>query len=581
MRDARDLRRILRRIDGRGYRAYKDIRGSYSLPGAELHVDHVQGDPFASPSLVRVRAPQTEARLPEELTRVRVRRTALEDFLARRVREAVREVVRGTRGTGKSGMISVDAGGQEVLERTAVRIGPGWVEARLHAGLPAAGRRVLGGEAERMLLSELPTVLKKGLLWENLPQTEGVLFVECVENQEHIRSLLDDRNLLAFIADGSILPRESGVSDRPLAKRAVAFRSPESLRVEMPLLNPVPGPGGPKRTVRGLGVPKGVTLIVGGGYHGKSTLLRALERGVYPHVPGDGREYVVARRDLAKIRAEDGRGVERVDITSFITHLPGGRSTSAFSSPEASGSTSQAANIVEALEAGAGGFLLDEDTSATNFMIRDARMQALVHKDQEPITPFVDRVRELFESLGISTVLVMGGCGDYFEAADAVVRMREYLPEDATAEAKRVASERPGLRKAETASELRRPAGRVPDPKSFDPSRGRRDVKIDAKGRDLILFGREPVDLRRVEQLVDASQTRAVGWAMRLASEKFMREGAPMSDVLDALETWLGERGLDALAPRRREGAHPGDLARPRRLEIAAAINRLRTLRVR
>ena len=582
MADSEHLRRILARIDGRGYKAYKDLQGAYDFEGFTLHVDHVQGDPYASPSKVRVRVGQRTAQLPGELFDDRVRRIALEDFLARQARQAIRDLARGNRGTGKSGLITVDAGGQEVLERTAVIVASNWVEARLHVGLPAAGRRVLARQAETMLCRELPRIVERALIWPNLPRRGGQAFVECVENQEHIRRRLDAMELVAFVSDGAVLPRESGASDRPLPREhAVPFQSPRSLRVTLELPDPVPTPQGPQAALSGLGIPRGVTLIVGGGYHGKSTLLKALERGVYAHIPGDGREYVVTHRDTVKIRAEDGRRVERVDISPFVGDLPYGRSTTAFSTDDASGSTSQAANIVEALEAGAGALLLDEDTSATNFMVRDARMQALVHKEHEPITPFLDRVRELYDNFGVSTVLVMGGCGDYFDVADTVIMMRDYLPIDVTPEAKRIARDHASQRRVETTCPLAGVSPRVPLADSFDPSRGRREVKIDAKAVDLILFGTDPINLRNVEQLVDLSQTRAVGYAVHLAARRFMDGQATLREVADAVEEFLDRRGLDALAPFRRGEEHPGDFARPRGHEIVAAINRLRTVRMR
>ena len=330
-----------------------------------------------------------------------------------------------------------------------------------------------------------------------------------------------------------------------------------------------------------MGIPQGVTLIVGGGYHGKSTLLRALERGVYPHIPGDGREYIVTRADAVKIRAEDGRRVACVDISPFISELPYGRDTREFSSDDASGSTSQAANIIEALEVGARVLLLDEDTSATNFMVRDARMQALVHSDDEPITPFIDRVHELYARLGVSTVLVMGGSGDYFDVADTVIMMREYLPHAVTAAAKEIARLHPTDRRTEVRFPLSRVTPRIPLPESFNPSRGRREVKIDAKALDLILYGRDPIELRFVEQLVDRSQTRAIGYAIHLATQRFMDGKTPLADVLDRLEEFFDRSGLDVLDPFRRGERHPGAFARPRRYEIAAAINRLRTVRMR
>jgi len=569
-----DLRRTLQRIDGRGYKAYKDLRGSYGLArGLDLHVDHVQGDPFSAPSRMRVCVSLEIAALPPELYEGRVRRVALEDFLARRVREAARQLA-SPRGSGKSGLVNIDAGGQTVLERSAVHIGSDSVEARLEVGLPAAGRRVLGRAAEELLAEDLAEIGHRALLFTSLPAAELRRFVECVENHAALGAQLEANGLVAFLADGAVLPRESGASQRPLGDAAVPLAAPDSLRVELEVPNPVQRPRGQQtRKLAGLGIPTGVTLIVGGGYHGKTTLLRALEQGIYPHVPGDGRELVASRSDAVKIRAEDGRSVVGCDIHAFVSDLPLGRSTRSFTSDDASGSTSQAANIVEALEAGSRTLLLDEDTSATNFMVRDARMQALVHRDHEPITPFVDRVRELHDSLGVSTVLVMGGCGDYFDVADTVIEMNAFLPRDVTAQARRIAEEQPTERRSEIQAALKPVSSRVPLASSLDPSKGRRDVRIDVRGESLG-FGREVVDLRSVEQLVDPSQLRAIGHALVLAREQLLGEGQTLAQVLDALDALLDQRGIDVLSRR------PVDLARPRRFEIAAALNRLRTLRV-
>jgi predicted ABC-class ATPase len=560
VRPVDELRGRLIRIDGRGYKAYKEIRGSYDAGGIELHIDHIQGDPFAAPSKVRIRLHQE---VPADLIESPIRRIALEDHIAREVERTIRRTVQGRRGTGKSGLVAIDAGGQEVIQRTAVAVTPEWTEARLHVGLPAAGRRVLGRQAEAVLCRELPAVAREGL-----PVRESARpFVDAIDLQERIRSKLDEQGLVAFVADGAILPRESGASDRPM-KDAVPFRSPEKLRVTL-------------EGIEGMGIPRGVTLIVGGGYHGKSTLLQALQNGVYPHIPGDGRDRVVTSPDTVKVRAEDGRRVERADISPFIRNLPQDRSTTAFSTDDASGSTSQAANIVEAVEVGAKVLLLDEDTSATNFMVRDARMQALVHRDHEPITPFVDRVRGLYEKLGVSTVLVMGGSGDYFEAADTVVMMREFLPNDVTEEARRITTEHETRRRSEVAAPLERITPRIPLSESFDPSRGRREVKIDARALDLIQFGTESIDLRGIEQIVDPSQTRAIGYALHLASNRFMDGRAPLSEVVERIEAFFDREGLDPLDPFHRAGQHPGNFARPRRYEIAAAINRLRTMTIR
>lgn len=574
------LRALLRRCDGRGYKAYRDLRGGFADGALELHVDHVQGDPFAAPSRLRLRLDQREAGLPDALFATRTRRIALEDLLARRARRAIAGCVQGARGSGRSGEVHCDAGGQEVLERSAAVVTARFAELRVTAGLPAAGRRVLGGEAERLLCEMLPRVAEEALCFDDRWAEEARRFVACVENQEHLRAELAERGLVAFVADGAILPRRSGVDDRPLAGDGVVpFRSPDSLRVRFTLPKAIDGSADGPHEIAGMGVPEGVTLVVGGGYHGKSTLLAAIERGIHPHVPGDGREYVVSRSDLVKIRAEDGRRVERVDIRPFIGTLPGGRPTDAFSSDDASGSTSQAASLVEALEIGARGLLLDEDTCATNFMVRDARMQALVPDGDEPITPFRERVRELHERLGVSTVLVMGGVGDYFAVADTVVRMADYRAHDVTAEARRIAARSDGPPTGVRAP-LAAPAGRVPEAASLDASRGRRDVKIDVRARDVLVFGRLDVDLRALEQLVDRSQTRAVGYALHRLATTHLTGGRTLREALEALVDELEREGFGAWVGCG-DARHPGALARPRALEIGAALNRLRSLRVR
>ena len=581
MRTTDDLKKILARIDGRGYKAYRDLQGAYTYPRFTLFIDHVQGDPFASPSKIRVRVPATVAKLPPDLFSSRVRRVALQDFLIREVHHAIHHVCQGNRGIGRSGLVAIDVGGQEVLERTAMMVTPEWVEARLSLGLPAHGRTVLGRQAEAMLCHEVPEIAEQALEWRSVDQDQARAFVDCVDNQEFIRVQLDSLGLVAFIADGAILPRSSGASDLPLSReQAQPFRAPDSLRVSIPITHPVPRDGQLTHSLTGCGIPQGVTLIVGGGYHGKSTVLRALERGVYPHVPEDGREYVVTTERAVKIRAEDGRSIKRVNISGFIKNLPHGQETGRFSTDNASGSTSQAASILEAVEVGTNTLLLDEDTSATNFMVRDARMQALVHKKHEPIMPFVDRVRELYERYAVSTVLVMGGCGDYFDVADTVMAMQDYKALDVTREAQRIAREFRTQRAIETTSSLAEVAARIPARESLDPSRGKREVKIEARSVDAIAFGHEVIDVSGVDQLVDASQTRAIGYALHLASRRLM-EGRGLKAIVQGLVEQFNDAGLDGLDPYHQGERHPGNFARPRPFEIAAALNRLRTLRIK
>jgi predicted ABC-class ATPase len=564
-----ELRSRLRRIDGRSYRAYQELRGEWELSGVWLFIDHVQGDPFAAPSRVRLRVEASAADWSPELLASRARRIGFEDYLARATRKAIAATVRGNRGSGKSGSVSIDAGRQAILERTAASADSEFVEVRLEVGLPASGRRVLGSEAESLLLDELPALADTALHANAASAAEALRFALTAENHLHLQSQLERRGLVAFIPDGALLPRRDGASQEKLTSGAVPFVTPQSLRVELELLNKVDR----ETRISGMGIRRGVTLIVGGGYHGKSTVLQALERAVHPHIPEDGRERVATLPSGVKIRAEEGRCIVGCDIHAFIDALPGGRSTVAFTSEDASGSTSQAASIIEALEAGAELLLLDEDTSATNFMVRDARMQALVARDDEPITPFLDRVRELYETLGISTILVVGGSGDYFDVADTVIEMRAYEARDVTNRAREIAAAHPTGRSAEAGRPLRGAAARIPIAGSLDPAKGRREVRIDVRGTDELQFGTETIDLRAVEPLIEPSQLRAIGFALA-ASRRFMRDGADVPQVLEALDAWLDDEGLEALDTR-------SNLARPRRFEISAALCRLRSLQVK
>ena len=566
IRKPEDLRKILKRIDGRGYKAYRDIEGIYSFGKFTLFIDHVQADPFASPSRVRVRVPQELARFPKDTFANRSREIALRDFLTRKFYGAARRFCKGSRGTGKSGVISIDKPGQEILERTSVLVEEFYVEARFVMGLPAFGRKIAGKQAEAMFFEELPKIIEHSLFFENLNSSDLYEHVKTNEDADYIREQLDKMGLVAFVADGSVLPRRSGIDPRPLEKGAIPFESPESLKVKINLPN--------RGEITGMGIPKGITLIVGGGYHGKSTLLNALELGVYNHIPGDGREFVITNFRAVKIRAEDGRRIEKVDISPFITNLPFGQDTKAFSTENASGSTSQAANIIESLKAGANLLLIDEDTSATNFMIRDHRMQELVSKDKEPITPFIDKAKQLFSDFGVSTILVIGGSGDYFDVADCVICMINYKPHDFTKKAKDIARKYKAERKPEGGKEFGKITDRIPLPESFDPSRGRKPVKIVPKGLKTIMFGKHAIDLQAVEQLVDMSQTRAIGDAIYYA-KKYMDGKRTLREVVEEVLKDIEGKGLDCLSPK-----PVGDYARFRGLELAFAINRLRTLRV-
>ncbi len=610
MTNQQTLRRKLLDLDNGNYKAYREIQGSYEFPDFTLMIDYIQGDPFAAPSKLRVQVPYTVAGFPPELYKNPIREMALRDFLTRKFDRLAYEVS-GRRGTGKSGMIAITKMGQEVLERTSVYLvkiappvpkpEPGTnpalqrakpiklgnqkgVEVRFIVGLPAGGRRILGRQAAEMLCDDIPYIVHRSLKYEQLDADACRRHVETVEDADWLRKQLPEKNLVAFVANGAILPRRSGIDDRPLSsEEVVPFKSPPSLEVEFECPN--------QGKISGMGIPKGVTLIVGGGYHGKSTLLKAIERGVYNHVPGDGRECVVTDSAAIKIRAEDGRSVAGVDISPFINQLPQGRSTTEFTTENASGSTSQAANIMEALEAGLGNnsnseegtttatppvLLVDEDTAATNFMIRDRRMQELIAKEQEPITPFIDKVRQLYTDYQVSTILVMGGSGDYFEMADKVIAMENFQVQEVTEKAKEIAEKYATGRTAEGGEKFGEIRARIPLPASLDPSRGRRDVRLKVRDVDEVVFGNEDVDLSAVEQLVSKDQLRAIGVAMVYAKKQYMDGNRTLLEIIDAVMADIESKSLDVLVP-----FPQADLALFRRFELVAAINRLRTLTVK
>ena len=390
------------------------------------------------------------------------------------------------------------------------------------------------------------------------------------EDQTFIREQLKLRSLAAFVADGSILPRESGVSSRPM-KNSIPFRSPDSLRVSMELPH--------RGTITGMGIPQGITLIVGGGYHGKSTLLNALELGVYNHIPGDGREYVVTDSTALKLRSEDGRFIKDVDISLFINDLPNKKDTRCFSTEDASGSTSQAAGIIEGMEAGSRVFLLDEDTSATNFMVRDSFMQKVIVREKEPITPFLERAGDLYQKAGISTILVAGSSGAFFHIADTVIQMDSYYPLDITHMVKTLCSQYPlpetsvpGFHFPKSCRIMTKAASAAPRSPRRDSDRPDR-LKTKVHGKDGFSIGRQEVDLRYIEQIVDTEQTASLSMLLKYAVEHLIDGKRTLPEIAEYLIRELDQKGLVFFSG----GSYiPCGYAMPRAQEIYSCLNRYR-----
>lgn len=580
MKNSEELRQQLRSINRKSYLAYKGLKGLYHFGNYILSIDHVQGDPFASPSHVSIQISHRDAGFPVEYYKDTLTGTTLCDYLTRQFEKQVSQYSFRAKGSGKSGLLTVSHCGQEILSRTACEITEKGITARFFVGFPANGRTINATELEKILFDFLPVCIQKSFFYSSLNAKELQNYIELAEDQEFIRQTLPAKNLCAFIADGSILPRESGISSRPM-KASVPFTSPDSLRISINLPH--------KGKITGMGIPKGITLIVGGGYHGKSTLLNALELGVYNHIPGDGREYVITDATAVKLRSEDGRFIKDVDISMFINDLPNKKDTRCFSTLDASGSTSQAAGIVESMEAGSHLFLLDEDTSATNFMVRDAFMQQVIQREKEPITPFLERAEDLYKKAGISTILVAGSSGAFFHIADTIIQMDNYVPKDITASVKKLCSQYPlpavsvtdfqlphshriMSRPAESSKRLiHNSRGNHSDSGATKPER----LKARISGTDGFSLGRQEIDLRYTEQLIDAEQTAALGLLLKYAVEHLADGRRTLPEIVQFLWKNLSLHGLSFFTENQKISC---GYATPRIQEIYACLNRYRGL---
>ena len=580
MKNSEELRQQLRSINRKSYPAYKGLKSLYHFGNYILSIDHVQGDPFASPSHVSIQISHKDAGFPVEYYKDTLTGTTLCDYLTRQFEKQVRQYSFRAKGSGKSGLLTASHCGQEILSRTACEITEKGITARFFVGFPANGRTINATELEKILFDFLPVCIQKSFFYSSLNAKELQNYIELAEDQEFIRQTLPAKNLCAFIADGSILPRESGISSRPM-KASIPFTSPDSLRISINLPH--------KGKITGMGIPKGITLIVGGGYHGKSTLLNALELGVYNHIPGDGREYVITDATAVKLRSEDGRFIKDVDISMFINDLPNRKDTRCFSTLDASGSTSQAAGIVESIEAGSHLFLLDEDTSATNFMVRDAFMQQVIQREKEPITPFLERAEDLYKKAGISTILVAGSSGAFFHIADTIIQMDNYVPKDITASVKKLCCQYPlpsvsvtdfqlphshriMSRPAESSKRLRHNSrGNHSDSDATRPER----LKTRISGTDSFSLGKQKIDLRYTEQLIDTEQTAALGLLLKYAVEHLADGRRTLPEIVQFLWKNLSSHGLSFFTENQKISC---GYAIPRIQEIYACLNRYRGL---
>ncbi len=557
------LRQQILSIDGKGYKSYKQFqKTNWELGFFKLRFEHVQGDPFAAPSRFSVKVSLNNAGFAKEMAATSLRRLAIEDFVLRAFHASLKKVDLEKKGSGKSSVICALNPSQKILKRSAVLIEDEEICLIFFIGLPAKGRRVYADQFLKIFEKYLPLILENTfcIQYSGLGLLEK--HIHTLEDYDALQKELVKNKWVAFVADGSNLPRVSGNSDQPLTKKSIAFVSPKDFNQYIQL----PHQG----KVKGMAIPRGITVVVGGGFHGKSTLLRALQSAVYPHIPGDGRELVATLPTAVKIRSEDGRGVSPIDISPFMSELPTIENTQFFSTSSASGSTSQAINILEALEIETQLLLMDEDSCATNFMIRDSRMQALVRKNKEPITPFIDRVEELFENFGVSSVLVMGGCGDYFDPAHHVIKMEEFFPALVTKEAKKIAKAIPTGRKIENRFKFEKVRERIVDPSSLKFDRNSKDCFIKSHGTNTLIIGWKEIDARYLEQLVEQGQLEACGWILNKLKSQKKNGFLKIKDVMTLFKKFE-EEGLANLSIY-----NNGFLSQPRIHEFMAVWNRLR-----
>lgn len=550
------LKEALNRLDGKSYGGYKEIRGRYNFLDYTFEILRVQGDPFASPSLFSVEINLLKYGYSKDYYDNPSKKVAFEDYILRKLNKLISKLGKRS-GSGKSGQLNILSPKQEILKRSAVEIIGDLLIVKFYGGLPANGRRIASRGAVSMIFNEIPKISKE-LKTANVGLEKLEQHIKTNLKSDSIRRAIKKENLIVFIENNSKLARRSSIDDRVLMD-GIPFNAPKSLEVTLHLDN--------GDMVTGMGVPKGITVITGGGFHGKSTLLTAIEKGVYNHITGDGREGVITDRDTVKIRAEDGRWIDGLDISNFINNLPHKKDTRNFTTSNASGSTSQAANIMEALELGATTLLIDEDTTATNFMVRDRKIQELISHKKEPITPFIERI-ESMKAENLSVIIVVGGLGDYFSMADRVIMLDEYKVLDVTEKAKLISDKFENSNVRGITEKFNIPFRKLDSQKTkklFNSDR----CKVKTRGLDELLIDKESVDIRNLEQYVENGQVTFTGEIVRKVFKEFGNE--TFKDKLEKVQTEIDKNNLSKILK-----SNSGSLVESRKYEIAGAITRLR-----
>ena len=557
------LRRILISLDGRYISSYNEMIGEFDFGDFILSIDFIPDDPSKQPARLRARIALETARFPRDVFNNRSREIGARDFIARAFAGAASRLLNPPAGK-KGPRVYIDRPGQEILETSAVAVGNGFLETRFSAELPVRRDKILGEQAIDLIFNVLPKIIRSALHFKNIDGEGLADWIEANEDADAARSLLAEQGLVAFVADGSVMTGQALREQRLSGPVLVPFRSPEELAVTLDLPN--------SGKTRGMGIPKGLTLIAGAGGQGKTTLLKALELGVYNHIPGDGRELVVAVGDTVGIRVEEGRRIENVDISPFYATY-GGVDAKHYSARQASLPVSQAANFMEALEIGASLVIIDEDTSSAELMSRDARHQALIPPGQETVTTFVDILPVTRDLFGVSAI-ISASSGDYLDVADSVILLENFQARSGIEEARRIIAEHPSGR----IPDMRTPAGRVdrtPLSHSLEPDKPSPQDRFRPSSRGYVQYGGEFIDCTRVTQLVSVGQARAISRAIALV-HRFMDSAKSLRGAVEQVMERVDSIGLDTLS-----GRLMGDLSRFRAYELVAAINRMKRLKVK
>ncbi len=556
-----DLNKAFVALDKGAERDVRIIAGSYAFEDFVLIIDHIPDNPEKQPSRIRVNMPLKNAKFPFDVFNTKSREIAARDFIARHFAFKAERYSLSSK-SGKSGKISIDRQSLELLETNSVVVGDDSIEIRFIIDLPVKKWKVHSQTAVELLTKKVPGIVRECLIFENIDAEKLACWVETNEDADTLRNELAEKGLVAFIADGSILTRHLPED----SKKIVPLKSPEELSVTFDLPN--------RGKVHGMGIPAGITLITGGCSHGKSTLLRAIELGVYNHINGDGRELAVTVPDAVGIRVEEGRRVENVDISPLIGQISEKISTKHFYARSAFPATSFAANIMETLEVGTSLMLFDDETIVSGFVGRDARFQTLIPDEEEVLTPLIDFLPMLRDEHGISSIIV-GGSGDFFDIADTVIAMRNFVAYSVTDEVQCIARENPSGRIRKNNVHFTFPPGRCPIATSLEPLKTDKTYPVKTLTRGYVQYGDEYIDVSKVTQFVNQSQSRAIARGIAMA-RRLMDGSKSLGEVVNKVIDRVKNVGLDTLSNR-----YMGDLASFRAYELAAAINRMKNLKVK